>query len=323
MDQTQLEQLYNQCVRRTIEALAPEHLSHWPYSYANAYAQYRDKEGHFHFSSVDIPAHLSEAFGEQLLERVQRYSWGRRAYFIHQLRGTKGYTTHDPRNEGEVDGAVEDLLTGVRADLLEQDPDSWFVDVAVEVHLAEHVLQWTTLGFNALLGHCLPEATSAQLDQAGRRIKMDMSAQIADLAGFRHETSQAVADLTGVHYINAYSTDKAVTYQLHEGVYRRRKASCFYPKNISKTIKDLSTMEEVFAQCGGTDPEATNDPIAPGHVAEGIKGQEGAVRLEVRVSFRKMQEVLLDFPQELLDRAVIAIHPWTWWYVLLSHKLNI
>lgn len=322
VDQQQLEQLYNRCVRRTIEELAPEHISHWPYSYAEAYTQYRDHRGNLFFSTIDIPAHLSEAFGEQLLEKVHGYSWGRRAYFIHQLRGTKGYTTHDPDIYGEVDDAIDDVLTGVNRQVLEEDPDSWFVDVGLEVRLPGHILQWTTLGFREVLRHTLPDATPTQLDQARRKVKVDMSAQIADLAGFRLETTETVANLTGVHYINAYSTDKAVTYQLHNGIYRPRKANCFYPKNISQTISDLCSMEETFAKCAGTDPEAPDDPAEPGYVEEVVEGQEGAVRLEVRVSFGKVREALLEFPQELLDRAVIAVHPFTWWYVFSSARLH-
>lgn len=155
-----------------------------------------------------------------------------------------------------------------------------------------------------------------------------MVAQMSDLAGLRLVPTKRTREKTGVHYVSAYTTDKASTYQLHRGIFSHRSASQFYPTNIEKELKGLVRGEEVLYRCAGRgrgldgerlpvdddddDVDDDDDEIGRNlHIP--ADGQEGALRLEVRVSLDRMGHVLNDLPIELLDAASLIIATQVFW----------
>ncbi|KAK7675980.1 hypothetical protein QCA50_014254 [Cerrena zonata] len=304
---TILRSFYNTCTREVVREVCPEHIAHWPHDYTSATTQYRDLRGHLHFCTLDLPPHRIRTFGQLLLEKVRAKPWGEDAYFVHQLRGTKDYTIHGPQAQEHMIDALDDLLLGIDPELVEAEPDSWWGDVGIEVRSPGKVLQWLTEGHANLLRHILPEIPEDQIASILRQpaFKPDMAAQIRDYSGFRYHCRKRIQEATNVHYINAYTTDKSPFYQLHAGLFRRRKASDLLPSNIDKLLDDLERGQDILSQCGGIPVDGEME------AAEGP--QEGAVRIEVRVPLIKFGQVLATFPPELIQTCIVRIKPEIWW----------
>ncbi|KAI9442772.1 hypothetical protein H4582DRAFT_2055158 [Lactarius indigo] len=80
-----------------------------------------------------------------------------------------------------------------------------------------------------------------------------------------------------INYINVYTTDKCPTYQLHQGIWRRRRCKELFPKMLEKLVDQLEKMSETYKACAGS---------------MGQKPQEGCARLEFRVPLVLAQDAL-------------------------------
>lgn len=61
---------------------------------------------------------------------------------MHELRGWKGATIHDPSSEPDKVAALEDLTRSLDLDAIIE--DDWKIDVAMELGVPGHVVAWHT-----------------------------------------------------------------------------------------------------------------------------------------------------------------------------------
>ncbi|KAG1770786.1 hypothetical protein EV702DRAFT_1202257 [Suillus placidus] len=140
------------------------------------------------------------------------------AYFIHELRGTKGGTIHDGEKDWERQMAFQDMFEHVDVDNL--NPREWLVDVALTIGVEEHVVTWRESCHQDLLRHLMPLACPrkvAVLTRNKKKFHFDRTLQIKELAGLRVTTAN-FTESDGVTYVQAYCTEKNVTYQLNPEV---------------------------------------------------------------------------------------------------------
>lgn len=317
---TDLQAIYNQCLRPLILRLMPNQGSHWPQDYNSAVETSRDHAGRLHLSSLDIPAHLLNEFARSYLERVQTMRpYFRDAYFGHELRGWKGATVHnleDADEEVREDGqpeedpiyehvnALEDLTRVL--DLGSINQDQWLIDIGLEFGSPGKVVTWQTRGHRALIRYLLPDIENVEEAlRNNRHYFVDNQMHLKDLAGFRwspHTHSDVI------HYVQAYTTEKAVSYQLHKGIFSHRKPSELLSDRVCKKLqKDLEQQGDILYACTGDD-ERIGDRSRP---------QEGCARLEVRVSLARVHDVLTRFPSQLVNRTMVQIPANYWWSVQL------
>jgi len=108
------------------------------------------------------------------------------AFFVHELRGTKGVSHHDPQSAEERRRALDDVFNIFDAQLLKA--DEWVIDIAIEVRQSGHVLQWLTNGHRRILEFLLPSAIEGKIDAilaSKSQYLQDLSAQLRDIGGFR------------------------------------------------------------------------------------------------------------------------------------------
>ncbi|KAG1789699.1 uncharacterized protein HD556DRAFT_1243345, partial [Suillus plorans] len=260
---------------------------------------YRDQKGQFHFGTLDFPTHLLQQLGFKLLELFQTQDGLQDAFFVHELRGTKGISHHDPHDAEKRGTALADVLHLFDMQLVQ--PQDWFVDIALEIRHEGHVLQWLTKGHHRLLAFLLPSVPIKEIDailHSRSQYYRDLSAQLEDLGGFRAlPGSRGKPD--HIYYINAYTTDKSATYQLHKGVFRRRKPWHLFPASIGKLSKDLERIAEQFLICG-------DSPTAG--------GLEGNARLEIRVPLSQAEGVLSQMPYSLIQDTIVSFKNPLFWY---------
>ena len=306
-----IELIYNQCLRPIVQRLMPNQATHWPATYEIALRTSRDKAGRLHLGTLDIPAHLLSEFTRQYLEHLsQLRPYFQDAYFGHELRGWKAATVHNVGDADEEAGgihervdALEDLTRILDMDVIR--PDQWLVDVGLQFGVSGQVLTWRSIGHNALLRHLFPDIPD--IERATKRSKtfyVDPQMQMKDIAGFRWTPSQAS---DWIIYLQAYTTEKSVSYQLHDSIFRERKPSeLLTRRNREKLLSDLDQQSTILYTCAGnnaTNPNSTR--------------QEGCARLEVRVYLSEANEILTQFPRALINRTMVQISAQLWWCVCM------
>jgi hypothetical protein len=290
-----IEFVYDKGLRPTVEELLRGQLTNWPVSYAAALTQYRGGRGRLHFSTIDIPAYCLNDFATLFLEKLSLHNDLRDAYFLHELRGTKGSSTHDPETQFSRSAALNDLTKFLDEDSLE--PDNWQIDVALNVHVDGHVTHFLTAGCEKMLAHVLPGLTPAQVTKVTRnkRHYIDLAASLGDLGGFRNEPgSRGKRD--DVTYINAYCTEKTAIYQLHDnGIFRRRTGRDLFPGKLKPLLDDLLKIGNVFNQCSQED------------------GLDANARFEIRMTMSRCLDQHFTYPDRLVEQTIVAIPQAVWW----------
>lgn len=276
VSQENLALIYDRCLRPTLAEVLPEFADRAPTSYAAAYMQAKTRAGGLAFNTLDVPWNRLEEVATNLLAKLQEQEPAfRDAYFVHELRGTKGGTIHDGEKDWERQMAFEDMFEHVDVDNL--NPQEWLVDVALTIGVEGHVVTWRKSCHRDLLRHLMPRACPqkvAALTRNRQKFHFDRTVQ-------------------------AYCTEKNASYQLHPGVFRRRQPrELLKKKTEQKIVDDLDVMSQTFYECAG----------------EGnVEGRDGCARLEIRIPLDKARDSLVTLPRELVERCVVAISRRVWW----------
>lgn len=308
--------IYNRALLPIIRRLMPNQATHWPPSYEIAMQTSRDRGGRLHFGSLDIPHHLLPEFARSYLRSVEDLRpYFRDAYFGHELRGWKAATVHnlEPEEDAEEQPpavpyerveALEDLTRVL--DISAIHPDQWMVDVGLEFGLRGKVVTWRTHGHKALVRHLVPQLRNPDRTlKANKGFYQDPQMHMKDISGFRWNSAKH-SDV--FKYIQAYTTEKSISYQLHDGIFRYRKPSELLSHRVcERLLKDLDSQSTILFACTGDREENGQRDDAP---------QEGCARLEVRVSLRRANEVLTAFPRNLWNQTLVQIPAQYWWSVL-------
>ena len=293
--------IYDRAVLPAIRACSPQLASSWPLNYRLAERLSRGSHNAITAVTRDIPPNLVQQFAEEFLTRLA--TLGPKfhdAFFEIEAKGVKGTSLHDPSDASARAAALSRVLDPlIIADIpVEELETDWFVDVALEVHEAHHCLVWTKEMHNRVIQHALPSLTSEQARSLTRAAKfiLDPAAQLTSFAGFRLEPGRlGYAD--HVSYLNVYTTDKAATYQLNGGIYRRRTCTDLLPQNINKLLEDIDKISETMSLCGGVQGET----------------HDGAARLEARVNIAFAETSLTAMSRAVIDDCIIAVPSVLWW----------
>ncbi len=303
LSQQDLADLYNIGILPAVKTIIPQHGAHWPPSYRAAMDLYRDQRGEFRFGSVDIPAKELAKFATELRGNLKDHVRLKSFVFMIEMRGTKGMFTfphgHAVKRRRAFNLFMEDLkMTGEREN---NEAGKWHVDVGLEVSRPGHVLQWRAAAQERLLAHALPSETPGSITRLvnGSYFHEDVSAHLYDLAGFRVEPHSRGTD-DKVAYVNVYTTDKAVTYQLHQGAFSAHTCTSLFPGTVPRLLRDIDSIGQMFLDCAGA---AGGD----------VRVQDGTARFEVRVELTQVLFAVPTFPRNLLARSIVCIPSEVWW----------
>lgn len=299
--------IYESCLRVAVMDVYPLDASQWPLTYSLVMALSRDKKGLLHFGTRDLGASKLPQFGRRLLELFQQHEHLSDAFFVHELRGTKGRSHHDPKEPGASQISLSEVLHIFHKDVINR--AGWFVDVALEISRPGHVMQWVTSGHRRVLEYLLPSAGDKVDDVLRSKLQflLDLNAQLSDIGGFRALPGSR-GRLDNIIYINVYSTDKNTTYTLHEGPYRRHKGWHLFPMYIKSLISDMEKIGETFRVCGGSDT---------------LPGLPASARMEVRVPIRLAETALCELPDNFIEDTLVSLPCSTFWCVVKPFDLVI
>lgn len=298
-----LTDLYEKVMLPSLRAIRYEHIDHWPVDYEHAEIKARGRAG-YHFTTVEIPSWKLRMLAVEMRPHLNAIPQFKDAFFYHEVRGVKGGSHHNPEDPAEAENALQSVFDHLDFNQL-TDNDlqyHWFVDVALQVEHPTHVVHWTTASHANILAYLLPGATPVARENLIRsdNFQLDICAHMTDVAGFRVGTS-TIGRNDNVHYINVYSTEKSVHYQLHGGVFQKPELRDLLPANLARLVKQVDTWTEVFLKAAGE----VEDPADP--------PQEGQARLEIRVPVSICGTTFIDIPHNVIQESCISIPADEWW----------
>ncbi|KAI6124727.1 hypothetical protein EDD16DRAFT_1517369 [Pisolithus croceorrhizus] len=214
-----LQIIYDYCLHPLVVQYVGNMASHWPASYDATLALYRDNKRWIHEGSLDVPEMLLDRFGQAYFHRLgQLRPYFRDAYFVHELCGWKAATVHDPFSEVDCDMAWQEFTQFLAMDHI--DPSCWFIDVTLKFGKENHVVTWHHDGHSTLLQHCLPLLEADAIDNLMEcpSFYIDHAMHLLDLTSFHSSPGPRGKD-DKVTYIQAYTTEKSTSYQIHQGLF--------------------------------------------------------------------------------------------------------
>jgi hypothetical protein len=288
-----LETLYNECVYAAAKDTIPSTAGHWPVSYSAEMDRIRKEGGRLSFGTVLVAGEDIERFGDRLMEYVRQYDWGQGAFFLHQLRGTRGQTAYNYLDSAARDRALENFFYFLDFDEINR--EKWYVDWGVELQLDGYVLWWRRDSHWRLVASTLSlDAEEAnELTKPSSKFFVDPAAQMTDVAGFRFVPSATDRGNTHVHYVQAYNTEKSITYLL----------------DGNKVAKGLG-YKDTFVKKDAVE----NYMMTIGSMfGDAEMGYDGYARLERRVRVDHALEDFFPTDPEQWAQLVIAFDRAEWW----------
>jgi hypothetical protein len=346
------EEFADKCVLPAMRVAMPEHLSHFPYSYAAERTRVQATSG-FRFSTYDIPQDRLETFGMELMARCEAIEHFEHAFFVTELRGIKGRHPHDPQNQLARRAAYDQILSCLDASNV--DIADWTVDVGLEVRDRRgHVVVWKETMHARMLAHTLHVSLGrAHTIINGRGWKLDLAAQINSIAGFRCPLNAATANpdqdnRVRASYIQAYTTDKTVHYQTDGSAttaFSKKETKDLLPGRSPALLSRLEKMLGVVGECmsGGTmeteeideeddalmeEQALRRQQLVSNHrqardtvddVLRGedgpllLRGQPGSARIEVRVPMAYVEHALTNWSYDDVREMTLSFAPSVWW----------
>ncbi|KAI6010446.1 hypothetical protein BKA83DRAFT_120059 [Pisolithus microcarpus] len=234
----------------------------------------------------------------------------RDAYFAHELRGWKAATVHNLEEDADGGNHHRDNQPYERVNALDDltgvlhmpsiNPDQWLIDVGLEFGNPGHVVTWRRYGHPAIGRHLLPDHNDpAAAMERSRQYYVDYHMHLKDIAGFRW-TPGRHSDV--IKYVQAYTTEKAISYQLHDGIFRPRKPSELLSDRLTeRLLDDLDKQAGILFTCTGNGDMWGGEP------------QDGCARLEVRVPLNHAQDILTQIPRRLINDTMVQIPSRNWW----------
>ncbi|KAK2464157.1 hypothetical protein APHAL10511_003850, partial [Amanita phalloides] len=230
-------------------------------------------------STYPISASDVLPFSRALRAHMSAIPWGNDIIFGTEMRGVKNWTEHLP-SEDEAENELFELFRKFSPLGHHVEDGDWYVDVAVELLHQNKAVVWRADCFRPimqeLLGFSEHETNRAVTNQ--RTFEQDISQHLTQVAGFRARCKKPTGPYE-VLYIQAYTTDKVLTYQPEGG-------------NFGKTLKGYHAIE------GGAEGPSYTSRLLRSY-EEARDKTDVAARLEVRVPLQQATSVLLNFPMEV------------------------
>ncbi|KAF9070183.1 hypothetical protein BDP27DRAFT_1512892 [Rhodocollybia butyracea] len=188
-------------------------LPHTSSQWSPTYSAEVDRTHHFTTSTQDtesrktIPAQgLGVAFANEALHTIQRYQWGKHAYWFVQMRGIKDKSRH---LIFQTETVVDDILRDIN-----RQTSTVFLDVGLEVHLQADYAGLPARGphVHQLLANNIWGLTTAEWQDSLPTYQPDVWASNAHVAGFRCNFSRHPVTENQIYYAQVYASDKFQTY---------------------------------------------------------------------------------------------------------------
>ncbi|KAG6898534.1 hypothetical protein C0993_006176 [Termitomyces sp. T159_Od127] len=307
-------EIWYECgLRPAIVKLLDEHMaSEWPATCETEEIRARTARGTFSWATKVIPDHVVPSLADEIRRAVIRSyhvsieerMWATSFLVLHTVRGTKSITYHrlEPLS---VEYYFYKFLRDSRLSRDVYTEGEWYVDVAIEIsNPAGDCLQWTTAGHQRLVQQILridDDNAERITSLNSTKYSRDYSSHLSALSGCRIVPGTRAQGEFRAKYLQAYTTDKAVTYN-NDGRHHAKfitSKEAMAPTHPAPTIAGLHTIFEQAIENNGCN-----------------------ARVEVRVPIDFAMNVLYEFDSEEIRRCLCAFSRRTWWGFRLSRLMG-
>jgi hypothetical protein len=308
---------YNMIVRPSVEAIDFGRALSFPVSYQAAMvAQKAAADGRYHFSTFDIGGESVEALCHEIENRASHIAAFKGMFFLLEFRGTKGATRWvTPRDATSDDiyyarmHAVSNCIEPLDEEMLVD--NAFWMDVAAEYFQPGKTLMMLKSGHSTVLQTIFPNMTAPEAARCSHRANfhIDTWAQTYQIAGFRHSMKPR-EETADAEYIQGYHTIKSFHYGVnHKNIWHCISARESLPPNISKLCSKLTTWGRTIKEA--MDIPATGQETDRDHETGAL---DGAVRIEARVPFTKVDVVMTNRPtdNQMSTMFVAVSHYYIW-----------
>jgi hypothetical protein len=318
VSQEDIKTWFEDVIRPAVQVIDPARLTGLPPSYDAAVRQQKSHAtGRFHFSSFDIAGELVEHLCIEIQRRAGRFNSFKGMYFLLEFRGMKGVTRTVVARDATMEDILDSRRTGIvkaitplNPDMLVADGNKFWVDVAEEFSLPDHVLTLDRAAHATTLETVFPLITRQQAEAAVRRqsYAIDTFAQVYQFAGARWPMDLQNENFERCQYYQAYFTVKTLTYSIErDNVHAEVRGTDTLPKNISKLCGKLAASVDAVREAFITPSRGSE---------EGATGLDGAVRVEARIHWTRADNIMTRRPtNEELLHMLIATKREPVWYV--------
>ncbi|KAG8736723.1 hypothetical protein FRC10_009032 [Ceratobasidium sp. 414] len=250
----------------------------------------------------------------ELVEAKEELEWARSFFFVVEMRGlkTKDGSMHTPPDpeaaavdaDGELDAesprvrAVDQMLSSFNTG--EFQDDDWFIDLGLNFQVPSPLGGFVcplpvVEAHAAILAHVLGadmETCVRWVQGHGDYYQRDELAQLKALAGFRFTNPNP--ELTGVCYVQLYTSDKSLIYNLNLAKHAKRVTAWQVLDDWNKVrMNHFQPLLDAFRNASGA--------------------HEMYVRLEVRMEFSQYPFLQLRVPDPQARRWFAWADPKHWW----------
>lgn len=300
MTEAQRASWYENGLRPAVEFLLGPVAAEWPATYQTEEIRARRNGGGHAWGTKIIQRDITD----QLMERIRLelllsdsddLDWALDAFVMHTIRGVKHGTFHRADAHSATYYLAELFAD---AQLVEDAPErgEWFIDVGIQISSdLEQCVQWRTATHRLVVQQALgiSDTNAERVTQINSsKYYRDLASHLTAVSGFRVVPGVRAAGEFEAAYIQAYTTDKSVVYNV-DGFHH---------------AKFLTTREAL-------------GPIHPTKTIEGIHAiyekardvNASSARLEVRVPYRFATQALLEFDPAVLRNCLCLFPREEWW----------
>lgn len=277
--------LYDDILQPTVATIAPAIAKDWPTSVEAERFRSRTSRSAFQTTAYILNVDLIGPFKHELNRRLQAHEFFRHAVFCTHIQGIKASTMHD------MSALSADLSLTKMLEDFDTHRGLWWVDVGLEIQDGERAILWRKDAAPNLLSYIL----GSTLDEAGRIVhgtsfQEDINSHLLEVAGFRVGFPTTPAGDYRIAYVQAYTTDKSLTYHKHGFQH-------------SQNLTGQAAMK-------GNPPKYCSDLTA---AYVDAKQKNVAARLEVRLPLEFASEYMLEFDVDLLHHSILSVHRENFW----------
>lgn len=297
LSEDEVATFYEKGLRPYINHVQPEISSDWPPDYNSEKFRAAKRGGQRAFRTVMLSAWLANGFAANLREQLQQngVEWAEDFFLLHTIRGIK-HTTQHVLNGVAAHLTLTEVLKEAKISLETTLLGSWWVDVGIEFcNMEGECLQWMTASHRRVVEDALQISASAatRITTLGSsKYSRDLASHLSGVSGCRIEPGLRAEGPYQVAYLQLYTTDKSVTYQI-QGRSHAKEATIgeiMGAEQPAKFVKDLYSA-----------------------YTEAAKHIRSNARMEVRVPIRFASEVLVYIDNTTIKESILSFPMRQWW----------
>ncbi|KAF8889789.1 hypothetical protein BD779DRAFT_1438914 [Infundibulicybe gibba] len=295
---------FERALRPAIESLTPEEAEEWPVTYSDEMFRGRRANGAFSFQQKILDAYHVPMLPGALREKIdeKNLGWADGCLFLHQVRGTKSATTHDPV-EDESSFALDAFLEANSIHQRIQGKESWWIDVGVECIDSKGCLLWRTDSHGHVVQHIsgITDRQAGQITSPGSSAyQQDLTSHLTAVSGCRITPGSRTRGPHQIMYIQMYTTEKSLVYN-PDGRHHGKAMTGMGAIEFKAEPSFCRSLYELYRNARSR--------------------INSHARLEVRVPIKSAKTVLLNIPPEVLRQSLVGLHSTTLWHGCPAFRL--